>query len=139
MEKRYKLLKDLPDSKAGDVYVLCDDDKEWPPVYYKNGNQEESYWLQKHVENSPDWFSEVKSENKSIDSFQWTEELVMQCGERYYINQRGEKMVTEKELLDAEMKAFNAAKQIRPQEIKGRVYEYPYYPTFSDYKKLNYR
>lgn len=52
MNTKYRLLKDLPDSKAGDIYVFH-------PIhgaYYKNGDKEDSYWMPEHVENNPEWF-----------------------------------------------------------------------------------
>lgn len=76
--KRYRLKKDLPDSNAGDEYVLFRDGIEGPSVYYKYGDPNEIYWLQKHVENQPDWFElieEVKPTGTK-DVFTWTDELI---------------------------------------------------------------
>lgn len=57
MNKKYSLLKDLPDSKAGDIY-------KWVEVhgrgaYYLNGETESSYWAKEHVENNQEWFAPV--------------------------------------------------------------------------------
>lgn len=53
--KKYKLLRDVPDSKAGDIYIW-DASQE---AYYKDGNVLGSYWTDAYVENNPTWFQEV--------------------------------------------------------------------------------
>ena len=60
MTKRYKLLKDLPDSKPGDIYIWNDSQK----AYYKDGNVLDSYWGKESVENNPTWFQEIKEPEK---------------------------------------------------------------------------
>lgn len=54
--KKYKLKKELPDSKPGDIYIWKDSEA----AYYKNGNVEDSFWTAEHVENNPEWFEEQK-------------------------------------------------------------------------------
>lgn len=56
MADRYRLLKDLPDSKAGDVYVYVPEQQ----AYYKNGDINDSYWLKANVENQSGWFEKIK-------------------------------------------------------------------------------
>ncbi len=53
--KKYKLLKDLPDSKIGDEYIWNSSQE----AYYKYGNVLGSYWGKDYVENNPEWFEEV--------------------------------------------------------------------------------
>lgn len=76
--KRYRLKKDLPDSNAGDEYVLFRDGIEGPSVYYKFGDPNESYWLQKHVENRPDWFELIEEirPTGTKEVFIWDEKLI---------------------------------------------------------------
>lgn len=52
--RTYILKKDLPDSKAGDIYIFNESSK----VYYKNGNVQDSYWHPENVENNLEWFEE---------------------------------------------------------------------------------
>lgn len=56
MNAKYKLLKDLPDSKMGDIYEYSSTNK----AYYKNGDLTDSYWLKANVENSPEWFAKIE-------------------------------------------------------------------------------
>ena len=56
--KRYRLLKDLPDSKVGDIYIWNDGMVD-VNAYYKNGDTDSSYWCKENVENNPEWFEEV--------------------------------------------------------------------------------
>ena len=67
MNKTYILLKDLPDSKAGDRYEWRGELPFSIEAYYKNGDVQESYWTKEMVENNPEWF---KEEAQSNDSFQ---------------------------------------------------------------------
>lgn len=53
--KRYRLLKELPDSKVGDIYTWNDTFNH----YYKEGNDYGGRWHSTYVENNPEWFEEV--------------------------------------------------------------------------------
>ena len=53
MSKTYILQKDLPDSKAGDEYMIGPHN-----CYYKNGDFDSSWWGAIQVENNPEWFKE---------------------------------------------------------------------------------
>jgi len=66
--KTYVLLKDLPDSNAGDEYVWNDSQK----AYYKDGNVISSYWTAESVENNPDWFK-LKQEPVIDKENEWVE------------------------------------------------------------------
>jgi len=55
MNRKYRLLKPLPDSNIGDIYIWNKSEK----AYYKDGNVLGSYWTSEHVENNPEWFEEV--------------------------------------------------------------------------------
>ena len=59
--KKYRLLKDLPDSKAGDIYELISA-YGGDTAYYLGGDPDLSYWRPINVENNPEWFEEVKEE-----------------------------------------------------------------------------
>ncbi len=61
--KIYRLLKDLPDSKVGDVYVWNDGMVD-VNAYYKDGDIEKSYWTKEYVENNPEWFEEINQSKK---------------------------------------------------------------------------
>jgi hypothetical protein len=68
MSKRYKLLKPLPDSVPGDIYIWNNSQR----AYYKNGNVLDSYWQAAEVELMPDWF-ELIPEPQPQESFTWEE------------------------------------------------------------------
>ena len=53
--KKYRLLRDLPDSLVGDIYIWNESQK----AYYKNGNVLDSYWQREEVENLSEWFEPV--------------------------------------------------------------------------------
>ena len=55
MTKKYKLLKDLPDAKAGAIFVHNYSYNR----YYLDGNILGSYWDKEFVEDNPTWFQEV--------------------------------------------------------------------------------
>ena len=65
--KKFKLLKDLPDIKAGAIFEIGSD-KQWYPITDRTG---ETYTCHKYkspiVENNPEWFREVKEEKKESD------------------------------------------------------------------------
>lgn len=65
MERRYRLLRDLPDSKAGDVYILTNEPYH-ECAYYKNGKLSDSYWMPKNVEDNPDWFELIEPERIKV-------------------------------------------------------------------------
>lgn len=74
----YKLLKDLPDAKAGDEYKFID--KYVQHAYYKNGNPEESYWLKEYVENNPEWFSpvpDIKTMDDILDEYVFRPDVLL--------------------------------------------------------------
>ncbi len=58
--KKYRLLKDLPDSNVGDEYIWNNSME----AYYKNGNVQDSYWKGYAIENNPEWFEEVIEQPK---------------------------------------------------------------------------
>lgn len=81
MSKRYVLLKDLPDVKAGailkqkngsDFYYYCG--------FHDKGN-EDSWYMKELVEDNPDWFEEITDTppNPTNEEFIWTDELVWEC------------------------------------------------------------
>ena len=58
MTKKYKLLKPLPGSKPGDIYVWNNSQK----VYYKDGNVLDIHFMKESVEDYADWFQEIKED-----------------------------------------------------------------------------
>ena len=54
--KVYTLQKDLPDSKAGDEYILVPFHHMEYGAYYLNGDTDKSCWTKECVENNPEWF-----------------------------------------------------------------------------------
>lgn len=62
INKRYRLLKDLPDSNIGDIYIWNESMK----AYYKDGNVLGSYWTSEYVESNTDWFEEVQPVSDSL-------------------------------------------------------------------------
>lgn len=55
MSNKYRLLKNTPSCKAGDVFELTDGD------YHRNRDIHDVYFEIKHVENNPEWFELVKN------------------------------------------------------------------------------
>lgn len=64
-EKKYRLLKDLPDSKVGDEYIWNNSME----AYYKNGNVQDSYWNGEAIENNPEWFEEVIPNKQRVNGW----------------------------------------------------------------------
>jgi len=156
MTKRYKLLKDLPDYKAGEIY-------EWNGDYYEAKTEPvtggRGQWPAYYVENSPEWFEEIK---KPETPFVWNDELIKEfskliIGEYFSmdveqamikfkqskqsaiadtvvreVNYGEVKYIHEKEFWKAIEDAFNAgrelwAKEFEPPQIQRK------YATFQDY------
>jgi CCR4-NOT transcriptional regulation complex NOT5 subunit len=88
-EKVYILQKDLPDSKAGDQYILVSGDFR---RYYKNGDMEESYWMAENVEGNHEWFKEKEEQKPTVSDFREDEQ-------RFYFNVYEEWMIIKKERL----------------------------------------
>lgn len=58
-QKRYKLLKDLPDIKAGNIFEYSEEDE----TYDYTAQNGEACWYKKHyVENNPEWFAPIPEE-----------------------------------------------------------------------------
>jgi len=80
MNKRYRLLKDLPKSKAGSIFSWDENMKAF--------TNEESIWMHQYEVfgklESNDWFEEIKEETQSNDSFQWDKKLVEECIWEYF-------------------------------------------------------
>lgn len=55
LEKKYRLLKNLPDAKAGQHYIY---NKSYNR-YYLDGNVLGSYWDIEYVQDNPEWFELV--------------------------------------------------------------------------------
>lgn len=78
MSKKYRLLKDLPQCKAGTIFEKYADnavDYEALGIKQWNGGScrhESVFLLDCHVEDNPDWF-ELISEKESKDVFTWDE------------------------------------------------------------------
>lgn len=58
MTKRYKLLKDLPDYNAGEIFEYSEDGYYRALTYCDDGVK--GAWPPKYVENNPTWFQEIK-------------------------------------------------------------------------------
>ena len=68
MEKKYRLKKDLPDCKAGAIFVKSNvNDSYWSKRQY----HEISGYNKKFVENNPEWFEELKEDTMEsiLDDF----------------------------------------------------------------------
>jgi hypothetical protein len=63
--KKYKLLKDLPDLKAGAVFEWDENNERY---YCKVGDDFEYKYQPIYLESNPDWFEEVKEEEIVFDT-----------------------------------------------------------------------
>lgn len=115
MEKKYRLLKDLPDAYAGDIYYFDDGER----VYYKHVDKINSYLEQHIVENNSDWFA-VFGEDKPQEEFVWTDELVKE-----YFEWLPKPMIGEKQQWDKDMFALfkrpNSEVESKPKRIEVMV------------------
>lgn len=69
--KRYRLLKDLPDAKTGDIFQRKTDDAMLVDIIYKIDSEEIALAPTYHIEditNFDDWFEEIK---KPVGSIHW--------------------------------------------------------------------
>lgn len=165
----YVLQKDLPDSKAGDEYVL----RKYNEImedYFKNGDVDGSFWPRHYVENNPEWFKKKETPKPTVTNWTSSDEMenfnVIEffIGKNYYpvskerlaeiliAESKGDILIgkkkgvysekfiatdmiyTEKELLEAEEKAFNASRELQTfwhSSIDKKALQYQ---TFSDYK-----
>ena len=152
--KTYVLQKDTPNAKAGDEFYYT------PNEYRGEGyiNKAGMFWHKLIVENNPEWFKLKKEEQpKEKDTFVWSDELVKEFvisfkkidklitgvdpigktiieWKQSKSTPKEDKTYTEKELLEAEQKAFEAAIH-NIQTYKDAKGEWHLrYPKFSDYK-----
>lgn len=65
-QKKYRLLKDLPYSKAGDIYTNENND---PEYYNRNGGMFRNRLHADYVENNPYWFEPVEDEKYGVQFF----------------------------------------------------------------------
>jgi cyclopropane fatty-acyl-phospholipid synthase-like methyltransferase len=66
MSKKYKLLKDLPDCKAGTILELSEDGESYD---YKAQDGAECWYRRHYVESNSDWFQLVEEpKNEEQDS-----------------------------------------------------------------------
>jgi len=119
MSKRYVLLKDLPDVKAGAILKQGDGGLYYYLGFHDEGH-ENSWYIKEVVEDNPDWFEEITdtppNPTKSVE-----------------VN--GVKYLSPEEVLEKEKKAFEAATK---NSLAGNYCSFYYkYPTFEDYKKAN--
>jgi len=63
--KRYKLLNPLPDAKAGDIYA-------WNGQGYRNETRTSTVISKIWVENTVDWFQEIKEVEYPVGILEWT-------------------------------------------------------------------
>jgi hypothetical protein len=56
MKRKFKLLKDLPDAKAGSIYEQI---SQWGTNYQIKGADYHIWWDISFIEKHPDWFEEV--------------------------------------------------------------------------------
>ena len=99
MSKRYRLKKDLPDVKAGAVFIH---DGKYS-YDYESKNKLPSWYDESNVENNPEWFEEIKEDAPDeISGFQV-----------WYKNGRKSTFITrdEKELFERLEKAINDVKR----------------------------
>lgn len=69
MSKKYRLLKDLPEAKAGDIYVNQGNSDRYQNEYtltQKSPVIEHNSYFKWQVENNPEWFEEVKDKQVRI-------------------------------------------------------------------------
>lgn len=72
--KKYRLKRDTPESKTGDVYIYTKSCGSY--AYFKDGNTATKHWyFVENVENNTEWFEEVV-EPIEQDAFVWTDALV---------------------------------------------------------------
>lgn len=76
MTKKYKLLKDLPDAKAGAIFVHNYSYNR----YYLDGNILGSYWDKEFVEDNPTWFQEVLPVSEPVK-----DRIKVEIDGKYYI------------------------------------------------------
>jgi len=173
MPKTYVLLKELlyPDGHYGSLHIVGSELKKdkYNDLYYRFPN-DDLIWYE-IVENNPEWFKlkedkiavqvtligdsgkelmvflNSKIPNGKLEAVKKAIEFVLNDRHAKYIREAedkyGVKIITEKELLDAEMNAFNAARETLPfpeyergiSDIPQHRVKYPdKYRTFSDYK-----
>lgn len=134
MSKIYVLLKDLPECKAGTFFErgMYNFD------YYRevvSGNKMGIMYPSKIIENTPDWFLEVKEEPLPInDGVSHTYNL--NKGEIVSVEVGGVKYLSPEEVLEREKKAFEAAR-CKLNFYSLSPFPVDKYPTFEDYKKDN--
>ena len=162
--KTYILQHDLPDgSVKGDEYVRRGD--RYVNKRFQNSKSpviEDVFWFSWQVEKNTYWFKEKEEEQpKEKDTFVWSDELVKEFvisfnkidklitgvdpigktiieWKQSKSTPKEDKTYTEKELLAAEQKAFEAARETfrgqLPYTLGGEKPLYNKYPKFSDYK-----
>jgi len=128
MSKRYRLLKDLPDAKAGTILSLGGYEKD---LYMYSGilddGQEASWYVKSTVENNPEWFEEIhqpKEELKEPELIPF-KDFAKHCPR--YSEIEVNKMMED---------AFNGGQQIYQINVgeKSSAFKLtPKYPTFQDY------
>lgn len=157
--KRYKLLKDLPDCNAGNEVKYDDKAKEY---YAETIGGSRIYFQEPTVELQPDWFEEVKPERieVTIDKGTFGTALFIKCSNEIpedkfsaikkaiesVLNDvqtmgiqdeyNGSRIYSEAELNKAREEAFNAARETKPVRtisFLNQVREHLMYLTFQDY------
>lgn len=106
--KRYRLLKTLPDSIPGDIYIWNESQK----AYYKDGNVLGSYWTTQYVENNPEWFEPIPdTPEPAKEGFVWTDKLVKE-----FIIDRNNGKPYAPAYVDSYINKFKASKQLQQKE-----------------------
>ena len=62
MPKKYRLLKDLPNTKAGEVYKQTDDGSNY--ICRSLSNNWDTVYPREYIEHNPTWFEEIKEKER---------------------------------------------------------------------------
>lgn len=142
-EKRYRLLKDTPEFRAGSIFYLVG-----------NNYEEITYagrpYNRKFVESNPDWFELIEDAEKDTDELIAIQFILKDKPYRWcqtkeswakYIDSiiKYERLYSKKELLEAKEAAFYAARKLPVNQGNHSAFDSNifYFPTFSDYENSN--
>ncbi len=144
MRAKYKLLKDLPDSKAGDIYEWNKASFLVEGAYFKNGDIAESYWMRESVEGNTEWFYKIEEHPvlTGHEYFNELHEMLAKASETISTiikikKQRNERLNRELQLYTEEdmRKCFEAARAFNPHNLtKSGTWEWVHL-IFDDYLK----